>query len=90
MSELGVFAVELSRRTAQRIVDRVSSGLEYAISVADLAGRVLASSDPGLVGMHAPIAVAAITRSDLVKDEHQQPGGLSVPLVVGQLAWIWP
>jgi len=71
----------LSGRTAQRIVDRVSSGLEHAISVAEPSGRVLASSDARLIGVHASIALAAIAHGDLVKDEHQQPGGLSVPLV---------
>jgi carbohydrate diacid regulator len=78
---LGLFTEALSRRTAQRIVDRVSSGLEHSISVAAPSGHVLASSDARLVGVHAAIAVAAIAGGDLVKDEHQQPGGLSVPLV---------
>ena len=73
--------MELSRRIAQRIVDRVSSGLEYTITVTDLRGRGLASSEPHLVGVHAPIAVAAIAHGQLIKDEHAQPGGLSVPLV---------
>lgn len=71
----------LSRRTAQRIVDRVSRGLQHAISVAEPSGRVLASSDARLVGTHAAIAVAAVAHGDLITDEHQQPGGLSVPLI---------
>ena len=44
-------------------------------------GRVLASSDARLVGVHAAIAVAAVARGDLITDDHQQPGGLSVPLI---------
>lgn len=50
----------LSRPVAERIIDRVSAGLNLAVSVADSTARVLASTERHRVGEQSPAAAALL------------------------------
>jgi carbohydrate diacid regulator len=70
----------LSGDIAQRIVDRVANGLEKQVSVADVSGRVLASSDPAFVGMRHGVAAQALTADELIEVAEAQLVSIGLPL----------
>lgn len=59
----------LTRLVAQRIIDRVTTGLELAVSVTDGAGFVQASTDPSLVGSRSLLAETLLAGAVLDGDE---------------------
>jgi carbohydrate diacid regulator len=65
---------------AQRIVDRISTGLDAPVSIADAAGQITASTTTNLVGAWSAPAARAVAAGELVEN---RDGVLtiSVPLV---------
>jgi carbohydrate diacid regulator len=74
-------AVVLTAEIAQRIVDRVASSLDKRLSVADATGRVLASTDAGLVGRRLPDVEQVVTIGERAQVGAQSPSGMCLPLV---------
>jgi carbohydrate diacid regulator len=71
----------LSEQVATRILDRLTASLDAQVSVTAPSGRVLASTDPELVGDRQPLARLAI-QTGAIADAHEPgAGGVSAPLV---------
>ena len=71
----------LSEQMAARILDRLTASLNAQVSVASPSGRVLASTDPELVGSRYPLARAAVRSGETVDAREAQSSGVSAPLV---------
>jgi carbohydrate diacid regulator len=72
--------VVLTAQVATRIIDRVATSLGKRVSLADLSGRIIASSDVGLIGSRPSLAFRALGSGQIEEADEQDPG-LSVPLV---------
>lgn len=70
----------LTEQVAERILDRLEASLSKQVSVAGPSGRVLASSDPGLIGARHPLALAA-ARTGQIVESGEPTGGVCAPLV---------
>ncbi len=73
--------MQLTYEVAQRIVDWVALSFDVGVSVADTSARIIASTDPNLVGIAHPLATRAIARSESIEDGDIQFGGISIPIV---------
>jgi carbohydrate diacid regulator len=71
----------LSDQLATRILDRLTASLTAQVSVTAPSGRVLASTDPGLVGARHHLARAAAGSGEIVDSCEPTVGGVSAPLV---------
>src|SRR4051812_20286358 len=72
--------MHLSYEVAQRIVDRVSAGLEEDVSVVDRSARILASTNPALIGTSPELAARAlVARAPIEAGDSGK--GVGVPLI---------
>jgi carbohydrate diacid regulator len=71
----------LTEQIAARILDRLTASLDTQVSVATPSGRVLASTDPELVGARSLLARAAVQSGKTVDAPEPDSGGISAPLV---------
>jgi len=74
-------SVKLTSATAQRIFDRVATGLNKQVSIVDGSGRVLASTDAALVGRHLRVAERAIALGEAVEIGEDRSAAIGLPLV---------
>jgi carbohydrate diacid regulator len=73
--------VILTHHLGQRIVDWLAISFDADASVADLSARIIASTDPHLVGRMHPLARRAIACGALSEDDTTQFAGISIPIV---------
>jgi len=73
----GTPAMILTHTLAQRIVDWVTISFDTDASVADPSARIIASSDPNLVGRTHPVAQLAIASGALRERRDAQLAGRS-------------
>ena len=72
--------MNMSSEVAQRIVARVAAGLDEGVSVVDRSARVVASTEPQLLGTLHELAARAITACAMV-EAGDGVSDMSVPLV---------
>jgi carbohydrate diacid regulator len=72
--------MSLKQAIAQRIVERLAAGLGKPVSVTDIAGSVLSSSDEQLTGRHIACAARAIAEGRLCHDDGDQSALVCLPL----------
>jgi carbohydrate diacid regulator len=73
--------MQLTNEVARRIVDWVALSFDVGVSVADMSARIIASTDPNLIGIAHPLATRAIACSESIEDGDVQFGGISIPIV---------
>lgn len=71
----------LTHTLAQRVVDWLAINFGVGASVADPAARIIASTDPRLVGRSHPSARRAIARGALSASGNAQLAGIGLPIV---------
>src|SRR5215216_2453305 len=70
----------LADNLAQQIVAWIATSFDVKVSVADPSARILASTDPSLVGRSHPLATHALMSSASNADDLQHTG-VSLPIV---------
>src|SRR5690349_12955032 len=73
--------VTLTHTLAQRIVDWLAISFDLCASVADPSARIIASTEPELVGTTHPSAHCAIARGGLSAGGDIQHTGIVLPIV---------
>lgn len=72
--------MELTREVANRIIDRTDMEINQDISVTASDARVIASTDPNLVGTYHPLAAEAISKGEVVESTDETTSGLGLPI----------
>ena len=72
--------MKLSYEVAQRIVARISAGLDEGVSIADHSAHVVASTEPLVIGTLQDLAARSIAAGAMV-EASDGSDGMSVPLV---------
>src|SRR5262245_61527932 len=77
----GMPAMTLTHNLAQRIVDWIAISFDTDASVADPSARIIASTDPNLIGRTHPVAQRALASGALSEGRDVQLAGSSLPIV---------
>lgn len=75
--------VQLNGSIAQRVVNRIASGLGRPISITNIHGTVLASTNQTSLAAQIPCAMEAISTGQLCREANSEDAILCVPLLYG-------